>query len=187
VLNGGVSASWMNDEGLLANGVSATEEAKQLLDGIVSSMMEGEKDRGLLRKGVSATERIVETSAGRSCFGNGKMAGVEGMKNAEQWCFSIGKTDERLLVIGVSATGGEMEGCWCFSNGKREDETSAGRSCFGDKNDGGMADWNVLGMGRNGKCRTKVFQHREESHQCSSAVFQHREKSTVLHSGVAAS
>jgi hypothetical protein len=29
----------MNDEGLLANGVSATKGAKQLLDGIVSSMM----------------------------------------------------------------------------------------------------------------------------------------------------
>jgi hypothetical protein len=72
VLNGGVSASWMNDEGLLANGVSATEEVKQLLDGIVSLMM-----------------------------------GWKEMKNAEQWCFSIGKTDERLLTIGVSATGGK--------------------------------------------------------------------------------
>jgi hypothetical protein len=79
VLNGGVSASWMNDEGLLANGVSATEEAKQLLDGIVSSMMEGEKDD--------------------------RVEGDE--KYAEQWCFSIGKTDERLLTIGVSATGGK--------------------------------------------------------------------------------
>jgi hypothetical protein len=49
----------MNDEGLLANGVSATKEAKQLLDRIVSSMMGGEKDDG------------------------------KGMKNAEQWCFSI--------------------------------------------------------------------------------------------------
>jgi hypothetical protein len=29
----------MDDEGLLAKGVSATKEAKQLLDGIVSSMM----------------------------------------------------------------------------------------------------------------------------------------------------
>jgi len=27
------------------------------------------------------------------------------MKNAEQWCFSIGETDEKLLTIGVSATG----------------------------------------------------------------------------------
>jgi hypothetical protein len=26
-------------------------------------------------------------------------------KNAEQWCFSIGETDEKLLTIGVSATG----------------------------------------------------------------------------------
>jgi hypothetical protein len=55
--------------------VLATKEAKQLLDGIVSSMMEGEKDDG------------------------------KGMKNAEQWCFSIGETDEKLLTIGVSATG----------------------------------------------------------------------------------
>jgi hypothetical protein len=47
LLANGVSATWMNDEGLLANGVSATEEAKQLLDGIVSSMMEGEKDDGV--------------------------------------------------------------------------------------------------------------------------------------------
>jgi hypothetical protein len=48
---------------------------KQLLDGIVSLMMEGEKDDG------------------------------KGMKNVEQWCFSIGGTGENLLSIGVSATG----------------------------------------------------------------------------------
>jgi hypothetical protein len=60
---------------LLTIGVSATKEAKQLLEGIVSSMMGGEKDDG------------------------------KGMKNAEQWCFSIGETDEKLLTIGVSATG----------------------------------------------------------------------------------
>jgi hypothetical protein len=77
MLNSGVSASWINDERLLAIGVSATKEAKQLLDGIVSSMMEGEKDDG------------------------------KGMKNAEQWCFSIGEADEKLLTIGVSATGGK--------------------------------------------------------------------------------
>jgi hypothetical protein len=29
----------------------------------------------------------------------------KGMKNAEQWCFSIGGTSEKLLSIGVSATG----------------------------------------------------------------------------------
>jgi hypothetical protein len=33
------------------------------------------------------------------------MMGWKEMKNAEQWCFSIGKTDERLLIIGVSVTG----------------------------------------------------------------------------------
>jgi hypothetical protein len=72
---------------LLENGVSATKEAKQLLDGIVSSMMGGGKDDGkgmknMLNSGVSAS----------------------------------GETDEKLLTIGVSATGGE-KGCWCF-NGK---------------------------------------------------------------------
>jgi hypothetical protein len=29
----------------------------------------------------------------------------KGMKNAEQWCSSIGETDGKLLTIGVSATG----------------------------------------------------------------------------------
>ena len=43
------------------------KEVKQVLDGVVSSMMEGEKEDG------------------------------KGMKNAEQWCFSIGETDEKLL------------------------------------------------------------------------------------------
>jgi hypothetical protein len=46
---------------LLAKGVSATKEAKQLLDGIVSSMM-----------------------------GSGKDDGTGMKKNAEQWCFGIG-------------------------------------------------------------------------------------------------
>jgi hypothetical protein len=52
-----------------------------------------------------------------------------------------------------------MKGCWCFNNEKKlllmvlqqwkgKNETSAGWSCFGNKNDGEMADWNVLGMGR---------------------------------------
>jgi hypothetical protein len=27
------------------------------------------------------------------------------MKNTEQWCFSIGETDGKLLTIGVSTTG----------------------------------------------------------------------------------
>jgi hypothetical protein len=84
VLNGGVSASWMNDEGLremvfswemVWQMVFSNKEAKQLLDRIVSLMMGGEKDDG------------------------------KGMKNDEQWCFSIGETGEKLLSIGVSATG----------------------------------------------------------------------------------
>jgi hypothetical protein len=88
----------MNDEGLLANGVSATKkEAKQLLDGIVSSMMEVRKMTGW--NGVSATKMEQRRN---NCWtelfqhdGGEKNDGVE----------SIGKDDERLLVIGVSATG----------------------------------------------------------------------------------
>jgi hypothetical protein len=58
------------------------KEAKKLLDGVVSAMMEVRKK-------------------------NKKMTGWKEMKNVERWCFSIEKTDERLLVIGVSATGGK--------------------------------------------------------------------------------
>ena len=48
-----------------------------------------------------------ETIAGRNCFVD---EGVKKMmerdkKNAEQWCFSIGETDEKSLTICVSATG----------------------------------------------------------------------------------
>ena len=47
MLNNGVSASGVNDEGLLTRVFQQWKEAKQLLDGIVSSMMEGEKDDGV--------------------------------------------------------------------------------------------------------------------------------------------
>jgi hypothetical protein len=74
------------------------KEAKQLLDGVVSAMMEVRKMTG--------------------------------------W---KGKTDERLLVIGVSATGenerllvfqqqGKMKGCWCFSNGNSGKMAEVGRN-----------------------------------------------------------
>jgi hypothetical protein len=46
MLNSGVSASGVNDEGLLTRVFQQQKEAKQLLDGIVSSMMEGEKMKG---------------------------------------------------------------------------------------------------------------------------------------------
>ena len=52
-------------------------------------------DEGLLANGVSATKRG-ETIAGWSCFGNDGGEKNDGVK---------GETDERLLVIGVSATG----------------------------------------------------------------------------------
>jgi hypothetical protein len=40
-------------------------------------------------------------------MGGGKDDG-KGMKNAEQWCFSIGGTGGKLLSIGVSATGEKL-------------------------------------------------------------------------------
>jgi hypothetical protein len=48
-----------------------------------------------------------ETIAGRNCFVDegGEKDDGKGMKNTEQWCFSIGETDGKLLTIGVSATG----------------------------------------------------------------------------------
>jgi hypothetical protein len=75
-------------------------------------------DEGLLANGVSATKRG-ETIAGRSCFGNDGGEKNDGVK---------GKTDERLLVIGVSATGEKMKGCWCFSNGNSEKMAGVGRN-----------------------------------------------------------
>jgi hypothetical protein len=51
---------------LLVNGVSATKEAKQLLDGIVSSMMGSGKDDGkgmknMLNSGVSASGKRMKS------------------------------------------------------------------------------------------------------------------------------
>jgi hypothetical protein len=46
MLNSGVSATEKNKEGLLTRVFQQREEAKQLLDRIVSSMMEGEKMKG---------------------------------------------------------------------------------------------------------------------------------------------
>jgi hypothetical protein len=69
------------------SGVSATGrgKAKQVLDGVVSKI---------------------------KMMGKWELEFWEEMKNVEQWCFSIGKTDERLLVHGVSATGGRRNKCW---------------------------------------------------------------------------
>jgi hypothetical protein len=105
------------------------KESKQVLDGVVSAMKTVRKWRGW-----------------------------EEMKNVEQWCFSIGKTDERLLVT-VFQQREENERLlvfqqreklllMVFQQWKGKNETSAGRSCFGNKNDGGMADWNVFGNGK---------------------------------------
>jgi hypothetical protein len=36
----------------------------------------------------------------------------EGMKNAEQWCFSIGGNSERLLVTMFQQRGERQNRCW---------------------------------------------------------------------------
>jgi hypothetical protein len=72
------------------------------------------------------------------------------MKNVEQWCFSIGKNGERLLVMVFQQRGEENEKLLVvvFQQQEGKSETGAGRSCFGNENDEEMADWNVLGVGR---------------------------------------
>jgi hypothetical protein len=74
-------------------------------------------DEGLLANGVSATKRG-ETIAGQNFFVNDGGEKNDGVK---------GKTDERLLIIGVSATG-KMKGCWCFSNKNSEKMAGVGRN-----------------------------------------------------------
>jgi hypothetical protein len=107
-----------------------------VLDGVVSSMMEGEKNERLLIKVFQQQRRTSKqvldgvVSAMKTVR---KWRGWEEMKNVEQWCFSIGKTDERLLV---------------FQQWKGKNETGAGRSCFGNKNDEEMADLEYSGNGK---------------------------------------
>jgi hypothetical protein len=82
-----------------------------------------------------------ETIAGRNCFVDegGEEDDGKGMKNTEQWCFSIGEMDGKLLAIGVSATGKVVANGVAAEEGEeKKSETSAGRSCFGSENDGGM-------------------------------------------------
>jgi hypothetical protein len=106
------------------------------------------------------------------------------MKNAEQWCFSIGKTDERLLVT-VFQQREENERLlvfqqWgklllmVFRQWKGKNETSAERSCFGNKDNRGMAGWNVFGNGKKWKVLNR-------------GVSASGRKSPVFFSGVSAS
>jgi hypothetical protein len=69
-----------NDEGLLSMVFQQREKAKQLLDGVVSSMKYGEEmvDCSVLGVGRKSVEQW--------CFSIG-----EKVNSAEQWCFSIGK------------------------------------------------------------------------------------------------
>ena len=94
------------------------EEAKQLLDGIVSSMMEGEKKRRVVDNGVSATkgrkskqvlDRVVSAMKIVRKWWAGVFREWEEMKNVEQQCFSIRKNGERLLVTVFQQWKGENE------------------------------------------------------------------------------
>jgi hypothetical protein len=135
------------------------KEAKQVLDGVVSSMMEGERNEGLLIKVFQQqrrTSKQVLDGVVSAMETVRKWRGWEEMKNAEQWCFSIGKIDERLLVT-VFQQQEENERLLVFQQREKlllmvfqkgKNETSAGRSCFGNKDDGGMAGWNVFGNGK---------------------------------------
>jgi hypothetical protein len=60
--------------------------------------------------------------------------------------------NERLLIM-VFQQRGENERLliMVFQQQKGRGETNAGRSCFVDENDDEMADWSVLGVGRNEK------------------------------------
>jgi hypothetical protein len=72
-----------------------------LLDGVVLSMMEGEKNEGLLIKVFQQqrrTSKQVLDGVDSEMKTMRKWRGWEEMKNVEQWYFSIGKIDERLLV-----------------------------------------------------------------------------------------
>jgi hypothetical protein len=76
------------------------KEVKQLLDGIVSSMMEGETNEGLLIMAFQQqrrTSKQVLDEAVSTIKIVRKWRGWEEMKNVEHWCFSI-KT--------------MMKGCW---------------------------------------------------------------------------
>jgi hypothetical protein len=99
---------------------------------------------GLLANGVSATEKNVETSAGRSCFGNEnseKMAGVGKNEKCRIVVFQHRNNDEGLLAIGVWQREEnerllvfqqrEKLLLMVFQQWKGKNETSAGRSCFG--------------------------------------------------------
>jgi hypothetical protein len=70
--------------------------------------------------------------------------------------FQQREENERLLITVFQQR--EKLLIMVFQQRKGKSETSAGRSCFGNENDGEMADWNVLGMGRN----EKVFQNKRE-------------------------
>jgi hypothetical protein len=119
------------------------------------------------------------------------------MKNAEQWCFSIRKTNERLLTRCFS-NGKKMKGLLVFQQREKllravlqqrkgKNETGARRSCFGSENDGEEAGWDIFVNGKKWKVLNRGVQRRENSHQCSSAVLQHRRIESALYSGVSAS
>jgi hypothetical protein len=76
-----------------------------------------------------------------------KMMGWKEMKNAEQWCFSIGKTDEKVADNQCFSNGRKMKGCWCFSK-------VVGVSTTGKVAANGVA---AEEGGKRNKCWTELF------------------------------
>jgi hypothetical protein len=141
-----------------------------------------------------------------------KMAGWKEMKNAEQCCFSIGKTEERLLAIGVSATGkvaangvaekergkakqvldGVVSRMRMMGGGrleclrKWEEMESAEPSCFSIRKKVTSLPQRCFSVGKMNSAVQRCSGIMK-NHQCYTTVFRHREKSSVLHIGVSAS
>jgi hypothetical protein len=131
------------------NGVAATKEAKQLLDGIVSSMMGGEKDDGVSATGKVAANGVAaegggksETSAGRSCFGN--------------------ENDE---------------GMGCFSDLGRNEKCRSEMSRR--RGNGHQCSSAVFRHRRNEQCCTAVFQHRRNEQCCTAVFQHHEKSSVL--------
>ena len=126
-----------------------------------------------------------EAIAGRNCFVD---EGVKKMMERDKKCWTV--------VFQHRGDGWKVADNLCFSNGKsccewccrkgrgRKNETSAGRSCFGSENDGGMGcfcDWEEVKS-----AEQRCFGVGEQSPVFFSGVSA-LENWTVLHRGVSAS
>jgi uncharacterized protein YhfF len=143
VLNSGVSASgkmmkscW---QWCFSNG---KEKAKQLLDGVVSSMKNGEE------------------MADCSVLGVGKI------KSVEQWCFSIGKNNEKLLEWCFSNRKEKAKQLLDGVVSSMKNGEEMGKMVKGFDHDGGLGvGLVVVVMKERNELLTVVFRHGE-SQEC---------------------